>query len=237
MMLFKKFGLNPAGRTFACGDIHGEYDLLEEALKKISFNKEKDRLFCLGDLGDRGPKSHLSVEYLGKPWFHSIRGNHEEMAIAYFYGLWPRDNFIRNGGEWFVDLNKDEQAVYVFMYEELPYAAEVETPSGKVGLVHAECYFKDWENLILALTGDDKIKKETMIEYCTWSREFYYSGKTDPVKNIRAVLHGHTIVEKPEVVGNRYYMDTGAYYYHKKKGVNNLSIIDIDHLEFVHGPI
>jgi len=46
--------INKKGRDFVCGDIHGCFDQLEEKLSQVNFDKSTDRLFCVGDLIDRG---------------------------------------------------------------------------------------------------------------------------------------------------------------------------------------
>ncbi len=70
-----EYPANEDGRDFVVGDIHGEYDQLMEALDHQNFDKDHDRLFSVGDLIDRGPKSvdvvMLAVEpvysYPGQP--------------------------------------------------------------------------------------------------------------------------------------------------------------------------
>ena len=52
-----KISRNAKGKDFIVGDIHGHYDLLMEGLERISFCKQNDRLFSVGDLIDRGPES------------------------------------------------------------------------------------------------------------------------------------------------------------------------------------
>ena len=68
---------NNAGKDFVCGDIHGCFDDLEMELRTIRFNKTKDRLFSVGDLIDRGPKSELAAAYMNSFWFFPLMGNHE----------------------------------------------------------------------------------------------------------------------------------------------------------------
>ncbi len=48
---------NNIGNDYVCGDVHGCYDKLQEALDEIGFDPTKDRLFIVGDLVDRGPQS------------------------------------------------------------------------------------------------------------------------------------------------------------------------------------
>lgn len=43
--------------TWAIGDIHGCYDSLEALWRRLEFDRAKDRLWLVGDLVNRGPKS------------------------------------------------------------------------------------------------------------------------------------------------------------------------------------
>lgn len=62
---FKSFPLNTLGRDFAVGDIHGMYSLLEQKLAAVNFNPQKDRLFSVGDLVNRGPESSRVMSFSG----------------------------------------------------------------------------------------------------------------------------------------------------------------------------
>ena len=76
---------NTVGRDFIVGDLHGCLDLLHAELARLQFEPAKDRLFSVGDLADRGPDSMGCLRLLREPWFHAVRGNHEDMLIAYVY--------------------------------------------------------------------------------------------------------------------------------------------------------
>lgn len=95
------FKANGKGRDFVAGDLHGHFELLEKILGQVEFDTFTDRLFMTGDLVDRGPHSELVTEWLAKPWFHSVRGNHEQMIIDYWEGLGDRLRHSKNGGQWF----------------------------------------------------------------------------------------------------------------------------------------
>src|SRR5690606_10843717 len=116
--------------------VHGHFSRLEQALAGAGFDPARDRLFCVGDLVDRGPESAAVVSWLARPWFHAVRGNHEDMALRYARGN-PMDalNYRINGGGWFIDATPALRAEVAAALERLPWAIEVDTAQGPVGLV------------------------------------------------------------------------------------------------------
>lgn len=79
--LIQKISENKKGNDFIFGDIHGRYTLFQSLLKKIKFNLSKDRVFCVGDLTDRGNENYQCLGLLENSWFHNTLGNHDE-ALA-----------------------------------------------------------------------------------------------------------------------------------------------------------
>lgn len=74
-------------RTIIIGDIHGCFREYKSLLKKVHYNKNKDRLILLGDLMDRGPRSYEMIQWAIR-WkeenpdtFYMVRGNHEQMIV------------------------------------------------------------------------------------------------------------------------------------------------------------
>ncbi|MBQ0747387.1 MAG: metallophosphoesterase [Marinobacter sp.] len=53
----KSISRNVTGTDWLCGDLHGQYDALQSALADVAFNTTQNRLFLLGDVVDRGPRS------------------------------------------------------------------------------------------------------------------------------------------------------------------------------------
>lgn len=74
--------------TYAVGDIHGRFDLLEAALAVIERHSRgvKRRIVFLGDYIDRGPDSRKVVERLmalrEAGDVVCLKGNHEELAVT-----------------------------------------------------------------------------------------------------------------------------------------------------------
>jgi serine/threonine protein phosphatase 1 len=207
--MIEHFAANTDGRDFVVGDIHGCFSKLEAELADLQFDPACDRLFSVGDLVDRGPDSELAIEWLGKPWFHAVRGNHEQMAIDAASGAMDAGCYIQNGGAWFLALTKPEQRAFADAFEALPIGIEVETKVGLIGVLHADCPFDSWRLLAAELSGERAYRVATA---CTWSRERITSKDDSVVAGVAGVFVGHTPVKQPVSLGNVHYIDTGAVF-------------------------
>lgn len=244
-MTVKYLFKNNKGRDFVFGDIHGCFELLEKKLAEINFDPQKDRLFSVGDMIDRGPDSEKALEYLNKSWFYSVRGNHEQMFLDWCTEDTPvyrNDAFrfhIHNGGLWLADylgihiqkladdVNKDEPItdlypalnVWVEAIKKLPYAIEIKSDKKIIGIVHAEIPEKvEWPSLEAALN------KTNVLYSILFSRKYIYSSKKRNkyhIKGVDEIYCGHTIVDVPLKKGNINYIDTGAFSH------QNLTLIEL----------
>lgn len=194
---------NTGGRDFVVGDLHGQYRLLEDALRRVAFRRSQDRLFCVGDLIDRGDESLACLRLVFMPWFHAVRGNHEELARhalregegSHAWALW-----MINGGGWVAEHGTGAtRRVLEAALPHLPLAREVAVAGRRLGIVHAEPPV-DWSRLEAA-------DREALV----WGRSRIRRGDETPVAGIDAVVVGHTIVERPQTLGNVHYIDTGAF--------------------------
>lgn len=78
-------------KTFVIGDIHGGLKALKQCFRRSGFNKEKDRLICLGDVADGWPDVAESLEeLLTVKNLYYILGNHDQWLLDYLlYGDAP----------------------------------------------------------------------------------------------------------------------------------------------------
>lgn len=212
--LIKHFERNTVGTDYAVGDIHGCYSKLEKALAPF-FDRAKDRLFSVGDLVDRGPESARAEEFLTLPWFHAVKGNHDDMAERWPEGNMERSIYAMNGGSWNIGRTHDEQRSTAAAMAALPLAIEVEADSGLIGLVHAECPFPSWARFreaLMQFRSLNRLQREGIEGLAMWSRDRINSAFDGPVHDVRAVICGHTPVQGPVILGNVHYIDTGAVF-------------------------
>ncbi|MDX8408488.1 MAG: symmetrical bis(5'-nucleosyl)-tetraphosphatase [Mariprofundales bacterium] len=66
-------------RIFAVGDIQGCYDCLRRLLDQAGFDADRDQLWCVGDLVNRGPESLATLRFLRQLGEHcvAVLGNHD----------------------------------------------------------------------------------------------------------------------------------------------------------------
>ena len=125
-MRVQKFDANTVGRDFVVGDMHGFLDLFLAELDRLNFDPSCDRVFSVGDLIDRGPNSMGCLRLLKQPWFHAVRGNHEQMLLDYCFPHVLSEHasdvnaktFLQHGGAWVLMLDAAEKDE--FWYELLP---------------------------------------------------------------------------------------------------------------------
>ncbi|WP_434717174.1 metallophosphoesterase [Paraburkholderia sp. A2RO-4L] len=203
------------GRDFVVGDIHGMFNLLRRALRAVNFNPAVDRLFSVGDLVDRGFYSVEALEFLRQPWFHVVRGNHEQMVLDLYETGTLNERALafheaRNGMGWWRKTPPAIRAELLNAFFALPLVIELETARGTVGFIHAEVpQGLDWPVFIDRIeAGDWKAHQSAL-----WGRTRIQSGDDSGVTGIGRVFAGHTPQFNGATrLGNCFYVDTGAVF-------------------------
>ncbi len=199
-------GINQQGRDFVVGDIHGEVPRLQAQLQTIGFNSQKDRLICVGDLIDRGPESVNALELLKQPWFFSVLGNHELLMLNAMKHKINSDRILwfSHGGEWIASTAPDQWPAWFELIEQLPLAIEVTGSNNtRYGIVHADFPGDHWDEF--------KDFSEKDLKHCIWSRGSFKSRSNHTIEGIDILIHGHNVVEEELHMGNRWYIEQGAY--------------------------
>ena len=214
MKLVERYAANTKGRDLIVGDIHGHFTKLQRALDDVGFNPDAgDRLFSVGDLVDRGPESAQAMEWLMKPWFHAVQGNHEDMAIRWPDGNMDAGSYAANGGGWNINNSSEASAAVSACLALLPVAMELQTVNGLIGIVHVECPFETWHHFTASLE-DSSISKSMLgaiIDAAQWSRERIASADQSDIAGVCAVVVGHTPMQNFTSLGNVLYIDTGGW--------------------------
>lgn len=195
------------GRMFVVGDLHGAFDPLVEALKRVGYDRHRDHLFSVGDLVDRGPKNFELLKLFDEePSFHAVRGNHEEMILEREQAM-----HVANGGAWYYHLSLIEQDHVDGIIEDMPLLMTVISPSGrKIGIVHADVQGNDWDEFVGACQQDFPQSQGV----AQWSRAGIERAKRAMpmiIQNVDMVYMGHTPQGAPVRSGNQCWIDTCAY--------------------------
>lgn len=197
---------NKIGKDYIVGDIHGMLDAFWEALEAVHFNPDIDRVFSVGDLIDRGPKSLETLFLIRRSWFHPVRGNHEQMMLdaksaAHF------QNWLDNGGDWILREQGDSWVIACGLAMRMPHAIVIDDDEeGPIAITHSDPPVENW--LDMPQSMQDEEQRRSLL----WSRRRLREKSQTLTKNIRLTIHGHTPVEEVTRLGNALYIDTGCVY-------------------------
>src|SRR5689334_9214251 len=77
---------------YAIGDIQGCFDELQELVKRVGFSADRDQLWFVGDLVNRGPKSAEVLRYVRSLGDNAtvVLGNHDLHLLAVAHGCRKR---------------------------------------------------------------------------------------------------------------------------------------------------
>lgn len=238
-MTIKKLPANTLGRDFVVGDLHGSLDKFLKALSDVSFDPKVDRVFSVGDLVDRGPKSFQTLELLNEPWFHAVLGNHESMMLSWA-GKYSSDyhrpyDFIANGGDWAMDLGANKLSVLkeslIPKVLELPYLIVVDHPVLPFTLVHAQRIAGNkvlTDETIKSLYDKSEPIPKAWHTPVTWGRnlwagaakgikspleelEGFFVSKEPVLPGVGLTYCGHSILTEAVLHKSHLHMDLGAY--------------------------
>lgn len=210
-------------KTFAIGDIHGNYKALKQVLERSAFDKEVDRLIVLGDVCDGWGEVVECIETLLEiPNMIAIIGNHDEWTWDYLKFGTINQFWLPQGGQ-------------------ATYDSYAKHPTFKV--THAREYFgnahyyyvDEFNNAYVhgGWASKEGLGNDRLSTYL-WDRNMWnalgvshhYSHTANRTKMYNKVFIGHTALgqRKPEKRCNCWNLDTGSGWF----GVLTLMNVDTE---------
>lgn len=178
--------------VYACSDLHGMMELYEQIK---AFLKPEDKVYFLGDAGDRGPKPWEMIKtIMADEQFIYMKGNHEAMLIdaakefltnecnGFDYML-----LTHNGGsgtyEGLMSETPANQAAWIAHLNKLPYIQQYVNKDGlRIFLTHAGFTpVYDYED---RLCWPDEYE-------LTWDRHHFWDPWPVDTEDV-VIVHGHT---------------------------------------------
>lgn len=203
---FLRLDLTDRRNVYVVGDIHGSFSKLREKLALVEFDGTQDVLLSVGDLIDRGPENEEALAWCALPYFHWVRGNHEDMLYAHAYGDVQAGGLKKSHGQdWLIEMDFEERKAFCDTVNDAPVIIEALCPNDvKIGIVHAAFPHEDWDMA--------EFVAENLPHLCMWDRKDFKNPKMNGVKNVDMVFHGHTPLWSPRSIANVHWIDTGAVY-------------------------
>ena len=213
-------------RVYAIGDVHGCLHLLVDLLQRIETDTSaRERidthLVILGDFIDRGGQSAdvctllHSLKDSGK--FHCIKGNHEQAMVDVYEGSVPSLRFWLQygGGDTLLSFGVDEALIERARVQEeaenqLIREVQQRVPAEIIAwMAELPTQIHVGDYLFVHAGIRPKVPLSMQSEFdLMWIREPFLSSK---VRHPRLVVHGHSERDEPELLPNRFGIDTGAY--------------------------
>ena len=214
-LVVDQYHANLQGRDFIVGDLHGELATFESGLEQVGFDCDLDRMFSVGDLIDRGPNSVECLRLLKKPWFHAVRGNHEELMLKAQRSFGQFSVWQANGGEWWQEIGSEMRDELLGLTKTMPLVIVVGEGESRYNILHAEYGGTDtglcnehfnqngWENI---LWGRSNIMEHhrSKVDPAFWPK---HRLGLSPTFVGHTTLRGNDCIE----VDSHIYLDTGTH--------------------------
>jgi len=211
---------------YAVGDVHGQHEMLLQALALIHADGGSDaQIVFVGDYVDRGPDSRAVVQTLmdgqaqGKNWI-TLKGNHDRYLTRFLDDMIINDSATRPDLMWFNPRLGGDKTLLSYGVEALDGAPVEPVHDAAVKAVPTD--HRRWlaelpltfetEDLFFCHAGirPDVPLEDQVEDDLIWIRGPWLEY-TDPLP--KQVVHGHTALDHPQNHGNRINLDGGAGYF------------------------
>jgi serine/threonine protein phosphatase 1 len=198
-------------RRIIIGDVHGYFQGLQNLFSLLNLD-DRDNVYFLGDLIDRGPESAKVVEFVRDGQYPCLLGNHEQM-MRFAFNASSIDSFameawLSAGGRSTLDSYEDLSQLDTDLQWMAALPAYIDL--GDIWLVHAGVHPRL------------PLKSQTAQEFC-WIRKEFHQMK-EPFFEDKLIVTGHTItftfpgVEPGQIAQGAGWLDIDTGAYHPKSG-------------------
>ncbi|UTS82463.1 metallophosphoesterase family protein [Phaeobacter piscinae] len=210
---------------YAIGDIHGQLEMLEQALERIEADGGRDApVVFLGDFIDRGPDSRGVIDLLirgqaeGRDWI-TLLGNHDRMFAWFMEDIPRQDPHMLVGYHWLHERIGGIETLESYgvavaertRLEEVHAAARAAVPDRHITFLQALKTMHQTDDLAFVHAGIKPgvpLHKQAENDLVWIRQPFHRHTEQHP----KLIIHGHTPVDTPTHYGNRINLDTGAGY-------------------------
>ena len=219
-MIVGKAQIKKGLRIYAIGDVHGCINQLRNMIAKIDaeqalFPSKNHKIIFLGDYVDRGPENRKVIDYLIELKNSDrdvvfLRGNHDHKVLLFLKE--PKrtgQDFLKWGG----DATLRDYGIDINNYDTLNEASEAfatKLPKAHKSFLKALEYSFSVDDYFFCHAGvrpDVPLLEQTKHDLCWIRADFLFHD--EPFEKV--IIHGHTIVDEPEVKSNRINVDTCCY--------------------------
>ena len=141
---------------------------------------------------------------LNQPWFTSVKGNHEAMALDAFE-TGDGNMWLASGGDWFFDLNDSEQQAAIDLllkFHHLPHIIEVTNDNTKYVITHADYPGNEY------LFGKEIAESELLWPVDRVQKSL--NGELQQINGADYFIFGHMVFDNIQTFANQIYIDTGS---------------------------
>jgi serine/threonine protein phosphatase 1 len=207
---------------YAIGDIHGRFDLLQQAEQAIVDDASRlpgrKLIITLGDYVDRGPSSAQVISHLMAPppeHFDRIclTGNHEIVMLEYIDGRISFADWMPMGADALLrsyGLDVDQLPLIFPAATKLDAFIRQSLPKPHIEFLRSLPILVDTPDVLFVHAGIDPLRsiEDQKDDDLVFIRHRFFES---PVPLPKLIVHGHTPVERPETHPTRLNIDTGAF--------------------------
>ncbi|WP_444453370.1 metallophosphoesterase family protein [Rhodobacter capsulatus] len=216
-------------QTYAIGDIHGQFNLLQHAFELIEADRAREGsaespVVVLGDLCDRGPNSagvigHLYDRQAAGENLIVLKGNHDRMFSIFLDDPFGRDPRLRAEFTWMHPRLGGPETLASYGIREPANRPTAQVHAEALAAVPAAHrswlaqlpgYHRRGDAIFVHAGLRPGVPLETQTEDdLLWIRADFLN---DPRDHGALVVHGHTAIDAPNHYGNRLNLDSSAGY-------------------------